>query len=363
MPREYEVGGTVYEFPDTFDDAKVKDILTRKGVIKPPKVAVPAAPAFQSPREALSVSGAREAKYGDIPRVVNPMSAMTLGLAAPAAIAAPIPTVVGMGSSALGNYIGLPEWMNVAVGLLAGGLAGGAQAIRRKLLSLSPAQRAEAEKVAIGMIPRGDKINKLRALLGSSPEAPTPFRPSPSVASKMRFGGPTEPELQTGKIIPRGKFMPPAETPAMPVKPFEPVRPNPNVARKMKFGGATDPYSGPSFKSPKVRYKAPVAEEMEIGESIDLGDVPTEYRGGVVETAKEIAKNRKIKVDKVADALRKKGVTPDVAEAATKDKAVRKLIAKEAGYKDISDITWDHIMRELKSGPSLTEPMPLSKFE
>lgn len=39
MPnKEFQVGDTVYEFPDTYDDAKVQSILTKQGVIKqPPK--------------------------------------------------------------------------------------------------------------------------------------------------------------------------------------------------------------------------------------------------------------------------------------------------------------------------------------
>jgi hypothetical protein len=41
MPKEYEVSGTTYSFPDTFDDAKVKDILMKKGIIKAPAAKAP----------------------------------------------------------------------------------------------------------------------------------------------------------------------------------------------------------------------------------------------------------------------------------------------------------------------------------
>ncbi len=37
MPnKEFQVGDTVYEFPDSYDDAKVQGILSKQGVIKPP---------------------------------------------------------------------------------------------------------------------------------------------------------------------------------------------------------------------------------------------------------------------------------------------------------------------------------------
>lgn len=35
MNKKYEVGGTTYEFPDDIDDAGAKEILTKKGIIKP----------------------------------------------------------------------------------------------------------------------------------------------------------------------------------------------------------------------------------------------------------------------------------------------------------------------------------------
>lgn len=34
MPKDYEVNGTTYSFPDTYDDAKVQGILTQQGIIK-----------------------------------------------------------------------------------------------------------------------------------------------------------------------------------------------------------------------------------------------------------------------------------------------------------------------------------------
>ncbi len=37
MPKEFEVSGTVYEFPESFSDEQVQSILTKQGVIKPPK--------------------------------------------------------------------------------------------------------------------------------------------------------------------------------------------------------------------------------------------------------------------------------------------------------------------------------------
>lgn len=365
--REYEVGGTVYEFPDAFDDAKVKDILTKKGVIKPPK----SEPASVTPRKSLLQSGAEgayEAKYGMPPP--STLGSGGLGdilkaeVGAPAAIMAPIPVAVGMGTETAGRAIGLPEWMNVAAGILAGGAAGKTQDIIKGLRMLTPQQREEAAKITVGLLPKGDKLLKLRALFRNTPEAPAPVRPNPNIASKIKFGGPAEPAYGApGANIPRKGFTPPAaETPT----PYSPVRPNPNIARKLKSGGGSNPYGGPSFKSPKIRYKASVAEEVEStggdsGESVDLSDVPEQYRGGVVDTAKKIARSREAKVNKIADLLRKTGLTPD--EQAAKDPAtLRKLVAKRAGYNDMSETSWDHLMREIKSGPVRTEPMPPSRF-
>src|SRR5579872_376153 len=36
MPKDYQVNGTTYSFPDSYDDEKVKGILTKQGIIKPP---------------------------------------------------------------------------------------------------------------------------------------------------------------------------------------------------------------------------------------------------------------------------------------------------------------------------------------
>ena len=54
MAKEYEVAGTVYEFPDEYTDQQVRDILKKKGVIK--TVAVDAKPSFVE--EATNALGA-----------------------------------------------------------------------------------------------------------------------------------------------------------------------------------------------------------------------------------------------------------------------------------------------------------------
>lgn len=65
MPKEYEVGGTVYEFPDHYSDGQVQQILAKQGVIK----SQPQAPQHWSQRLGLSnpiASGVVDAAEGAV---------------------------------------------------------------------------------------------------------------------------------------------------------------------------------------------------------------------------------------------------------------------------------------------------------
>lgn len=183
-----------------------------------------------------------------------------------------IPSAVGYGVSKLGEHVGLPEWANVGAGVVASGLAGGAQSGIGRLASMGADNRALLAERAVQKIPYfGPLVNYARNLGEERPvysmpgePAPTitePFSPNPNIAAKMRFGGPVD--TGGGKSFP-GVGMsgaPELETSESPV--FQPNKVNPNIANRIRFGGSIDP--GPSQSYGRVGMSgAPAAPPLPI---------------------------------------------------------------------------------------------------
>lgn len=89
MPnKEFQVGDTVYEFPDSYDDAKVQGILSKQGVIKaPPKKSEPSfgerAASFR--KEHPYISGAAALMFPGTAPVTDPGGEVPKGFAKAAA--------------------------------------------------------------------------------------------------------------------------------------------------------------------------------------------------------------------------------------------------------------------------------------
>jgi len=400
--REYEVGGTVYEFPDSYDDAKVKGILTQKGVIKAPKVAKPGS---------LKDLTEQSKKYPVMGGPVLPAGAI-------------IPAAVGMGTEALGRKAGLPEWVNIGAGAAAGLAAGGAPAIGRAISKIPTS--GIVSDIAGVISPRASHainlVNRVRKVFGLVPQVveetapglpvrpnpniarkikyggptepmysapgttiprkgftppaepvptpPTPFKPSSGVARTMKYGGPADPGYGApGKVIPRGKFTPPTEPASTP---YQPVRPNPNILKKLRSGGSEDPYGGRAYRSTPRRAgtKAlPTETEEAIRETLPTkaGTAKPVRETDISEQLQEsIAAQHKVKVSKVVNLLKSSGIDAEMAKNA--NEAQIKDILKQADVRNFHDLdtAWNEIVDALggKSWPAKgpTPPMPPSRF-
>jgi hypothetical protein len=153
-----------------------------------------------------------------------------------------IPTAVGVGVEKLGEHVGLPWWVSMPAGILAGGLASGSGSIIQRLKALPPEERKQAFDKAATKLPWG--IGKLREAwneLFPGPHPYEPTRPNPAIAAKMKFGGPAEQQFSPpNRLTPRkpGWTAPEPEAPT----PFPKGK-----GTNTKYGGPTEPeYSGSS---------------------------------------------------------------------------------------------------------------------
>ena len=325
-------------------------------------------------QEQLKVVSARPDKSSAGPAMRPEMSAIMADVAKhPGILGGPvlpvgqaIPTAVGMATELAGRKLGLPEWANVVAGIITGGATYKTAGFAKRLISMTPQEREKAVQTAIELLPRGEKINKLRALLRNAPE---PYKPGKGTGTK--YGGPSEPEYSPpGSTIPRKG---PPETPKAP----------PGRGTGTKYGGpAPEDYSPPGAQIPRrglperspappgkgtrVKYGGSYEEELQAGsrvpekgqlrrpsakpaseggEGVDFGDLPEKYRTGAARKAKEIAGNRQTKVTKIAQALKANGVSKAAFAKATP--AQKAMAAKAAGYPGMSDITFQHVLDEL----------------
>jgi hypothetical protein len=80
-------------------------------------------------------------------------------------------------------------------------------------------------------------------------EQPAPYAPNPAIAAKTKFGGPTEPTTsQTG--FPQQPRKGPAPLEPTAEAPKEPFKPSPITAQRMKYGGPSQSGSGQGFGKP-----------------------------------------------------------------------------------------------------------------
>jgi len=136
----------------------------------------------------------------------------------------------------------------------------------------------------------------------------------------------------------------------------------------------TPPKPGPTYEQgkrpypqarPAPRWQQPAAKAEEAAAETPAAK-PT---GRPTEPNQYKAAAQVKKAARIANKLRERKIPHTLAKAATKDKAVREKIAealgegKEPGEEEgISDITWAHVMQNLRRGVT-TAPMPPSSFE
>ena len=220
-----------------------------------------------------------------------------------------------------------------------------------------------------GMTPEAE------ATAATEPTAPPPFRPNPAIARRIKFGGPPPPSYNPpGTIIPRGRFVPPIEpepvleTPQAPT----PFRPNPAIARRIKFGGSTSEAGMPKSTGGRVRPVTPAPIKEGFPTPKAAGVVPPvgtptptnatvppvtnlpdgldpSYLEGYDTQAVKNAVARQAKAQKIMQTIKAdpKGISPD----SITDPAERSAWAKKAGFNrpfsdKTGDLTWRKVVME-----------------
>jgi len=275
--REYEVGGTVYEFPDSFDDAKVKGILTQKGVIKPKdagylntlvgditKMPASLLQAAKHPLDTLGGIGsemaAEQHKGKEEVRRGEYLSGLGHTIAGGIPIIGPLAARAGeeIGEARTGE--GLAHATEALAPFVGGPALRGARTGARAVLNKLPSG-GTALDIAGVVSPRAahaiSLVNRVRKIFGKEPApepAPTPYPPGKGTGTK--YGGPTEPTYSApGTTIPRKGFTPPAEPVPTPQTPF---KPSSGIARTIKYGGPADPgYGAPGKVIPRGKFTPP----------------------------------------------------------------------------------------------------------
>ncbi len=395
--REYEVGGTVYEFPDSFDDAKVKDILTKKGVIKVP---VPKEGAFKRFSKALGEGNPMSMQHGTpeemAARVGRPLTEqlselnpinMVRGLLQPVDELAR-----GQTAEAAGHFIG---------GMGAGATKpAGFRSPITVGAPIIPRPGGIVSRVVPGARQAGNIASEVSRLRLRSPVKPWEPPTTPTTPASPRF-----------KSAPPAASAPkPAPSPTPPLPPSRGATPNPANLREWlrggerptppiesapattatkaapgkgtgtKYGGSENPYSSPSYRTTprKVTRVNPTETEAAIKESAAKPTKPTKeasLEDKLYESVKQQqAKNKfrdigahKANVTKMANFLKSSGIDPEMANGA---KAAQKIdLLKQAGIKKFSDLdsAWNEVIDEMqgRSSPAKgpTPDLPPTRFK
>ncbi len=197
MAKEFVVGGTTYQFPDSYSDEKVQEILTKQGIIKPPPVLEknPTVTLPTSPWDMMKSMGASDVE-----------EAQTAGPANAAVGQVVAPTVLGgIGAGALATKLG-PVMGPTASNALAGGGIG-------VLADLLSGGNEPLKSGAIGAVggALGTSIRSPRGLLekllrGASKESSVKIPTPPTFEPNL--GGTTAPAAKIAT--------PPVSTPSVP---------------------------------------------------------------------------------------------------------------------------------------------------
>jgi hypothetical protein len=274
---------------------------------------------FVNPPEGMIRSGLREATYGAAEG--NPARAVMGGLkaATPAMIgagigevaAAPLTTLargaIGLGAGEAAKWgahkLGAGETASDVIGVAAGLLAQSGvpkEEVLRKLWRFRdvPEVQDAAMKVFTGW--------KSKLLPGRKQEAVADLE---SALSKAE-AGPATPAPQAP----------------------EPFKPNPSIARKIRGTPGEEPGDGKSFlQTPRRAAKLPDMPESKIAKP----------RYPTPESAA-----RSAKADKIAALAKGSGVDPNLLESAGAEQ--RKMLAKAAGFDDMSEQTLKQVVEKLR---------------
>lgn len=206
-----------------------------------------------------------------------------------------IPSAIGYGVSKIGEHIGLPDWANAAAGVVAGGLSGMGSSVVSRIAGLSSAERPEAIKAIVGVLPKGPAMVKAWEAAHPVP-APTgpfqPMRPNPAVAAKMRFGGPADASggaAYTSVGMSGAPVSPPAVEPIA-APSFQPNKVNPNIARNLRFTPGGDS-GGPAVSAIPSRVSGTPVSDLAPIRTIPSGSPTPPAYSGPSRVNPNIAKN------------------------------------------------------------------------